>query len=134
MQGTILLNYSENTRMVEAEERFRFLRGILEQCFENTDVLDQVQDIWGDTEGELSTLQKIKLRTLLTQYSIQMIDDNDGGLKLYLDRELIGNWKKPKYVLKRDPAEFDRKKQFFLEMKIDFWSMFDNEEATDKGS
>jgi hypothetical protein len=133
MQGIILLNFNENTREVEEMERSRFLRSILEQCFENTDVVRQIQTIWGDPDELLSAQKKIQILQVLTPYGLQVIDDRDGGLFIYLEREIIGKWKKPRYVLKKDPSQLDRRKQFFLEMHIECTSAFD-EEATENGS
>jgi hypothetical protein len=125
MKGTILLNYNENTRQVEEEEKARFLRGILEQCFENTEVANQVQEIW-DIDGPLPAPQKIKLRDVLATYNLQVIDDFDGGLKIYLENELVANWKKPYYKLMTDLSQVDRKKRLYLEMCVECWSVFEN--------
>jgi hypothetical protein len=129
MQGTILLNFNEDTHEVETVEKERFLHAILEQCFETTDVINQIQEIWGSSDEILTPEQKIKLLNILTPYGVQIINNRGEDLSIYLEKELIGKFNKPRYVLKRDPAQLDRRKQFFLEMHIDCWSLF-NEEAT----
>ena len=45
MEGTILLNHNDNTRQVEEEEKSKFLYSLLEQMFENTDVVDKIKEI-----------------------------------------------------------------------------------------
>jgi hypothetical protein len=127
MKGTILLNYSEDTRQVEEEEKARFLRGILEACFENTETASQIQTIW-NTEGVLSAPQKVKLRGVLATYGLQVIDDGDGHMQVYLENELIAEWYKCTYKLKRDLRVMDPLKRIYLEMEVNCWSVFDEKE------
>ena len=124
MKGTILLSYSENTHQVEEEEKARFLREILLQSFENTEVVFQIQNIWG-SDGVLSTDQKVKLRGILTTYGIQVIDDFDGHMQIFIEDELIGEWFKCTYKLKRDLRVTDPRKRIYLEMEVNCWSHFD---------
>lgn len=118
MQGTILLDYNENTRRVEDEEKQRFLRSLLDEMGV------PVQEIWTD-DSLLSAGQKIKLRSFLQTYNVSVIDDFDGGLKVLVDNELIGEWKKCNYVLKKDLSQVDKKKQLYLEMQVDCWTVFE---------
>ena len=61
MKGTVLLNYDENTKQVEEEEKTRFLRGLLEQMGV------PINEFW-TTDNLLSINQRIKLRGLLATY------------------------------------------------------------------
>ncbi len=131
MKATILLNYRENTRQVEEEEKARFLKGILEQCFDGTDVADKIQEIWVE-DGTLPVFQKVKLRMILSTYKIQVIDNLDGHMKIYLENELIGEWLKCKYKLKQDLNVVDPKQRIFLEMEVNCWSIFDQPENTEE--
>lgn len=130
MQGTILLNYNEDTKQVEEEEKARFLKLILEQCFENTDVANQIQTIW-NSDGPLPASQKVKLRGILATYGIQVIDDFDGHMQVYLENELIAEWFKCTYKLKRDLRAIDPRKRVYLEMEVNCWSVFDNKEESE---
>ncbi len=127
MKGTILLNYNEDTRQVEEEEKARFLKLILEQCFENTDVATQIQTIWS-SDGPLPASQKVKLRGILATYGIQVIDDLDGHMQIYLENDLIAEWFKCTYKLKRDLRAIDPRKRIYLEMEVNCWSVFDDKE------
>jgi hypothetical protein len=122
MQGTILLNYNENVKQVEEEEKTRFLRGLLEQMGV------PVEEFW-TTDTSLSIDQRIKLRNILATYGIQVIDDLDGHMQVYVDKELVGEWFKSTYKLKRDLRELDPKKQLYMEMTINFWTIFEQQET-----
>lgn len=131
MKGTILLNHNENTRRVEEEEKFRFLRGLLVQMFEDVAaVVAQIDEIWTD-ETNLTIDQKIRMRQFMNTYGLQVIDDGDGNMKVFLESQLIGEWFKSKYKLKQDLAQIDRKKRFYLEMEVNCWSVFDSTEETE---
>lgn len=121
MKGNILLNYNENTKIVEDEEKLKFLKDLLDQMGVPT------AEIWGD-DISLSIEQTLQLKKLLSTYNVYVIDDLDGGMKIYVDNELIGEWHKCSYKIKRDLAEIDRKKQLYLEMEINCWTIFEQQE------
>ena len=132
MKAVILLNYNENTRQIEEEEKARFLRGILELCFDAApDVLNQIQEIW-NVDGALPAIQRVKLRGILATYNIQVIDNLDGQMKIYLEKELIGEWLKCTYKLRKDPGAIDLKQRIYLEMHVECWSVFDAPEETEE--
>ena len=128
MRGTILLNHDENTRQIEDEEKSRFLRGLLEQTFEDTPVATQITEIWEDVVI-LSPTQKVKLREIMNTYHMQVIDNLDGHMRVFVDGQLVGEWLKCKYRLRRDLAQLDPKKQLYLEMEISCWSVFESIET-----
>lgn len=121
MKGTILLNYSESTRPVEDEEKLRFLRNVLDQMGV------PIQDFWA-TDEPLSINQRMKLRGVLASYGVQVIDDLDGHMQIYVEGELVAEWFKCTYKLKRDLQQLDPRKQLYLEMMINCWSMFEESE------
>ncbi len=121
MKGTILLNHTENTKQVEEEEKTRFLRTLLEQMGV------PIQEFWG-AETSLSVDQRIKLRGILATYGIQVIDDLDGNMQIYVEGERIAEWYKCAYKLKRDLRQIDPRKQLYLEMEINCWSLFEDQE------
>lgn len=121
MKGTVLLNYDENTKQVEEEEKTRFLKDLLEQMGV------PINEFW-NVETSLSVNQKIKLRGLLATYQIQVIDDLDGHMQIYVDDQLVGEWNKCTYKLKRDLRQLDPKKRLYLEMQVDYWSLFEESE------
>jgi hypothetical protein len=122
MIGTILLNHTENTKKVEEEEMTRFLRSVLEEMGV------PVQDFW-TTDAPLTVEQKIKLRGIFTAYGIQVIDDLDGNMRIYVsadgETQKVAEWFKSTYKLKRDLKQLDPRKQLYLEMNIHCWSLFE---------
>lgn len=121
MKGIILLNYGENTKQVEEEERMRFLKNLLEQMGV------PISDFW-TTDNFLSVEQKIKLRVILSTYKIQVIDDLDGFMQIFVEGDLVGEWHKCLYKLKRDLKQLDPKKQLYLEMEVDCWTLFEEQD------
>lgn len=119
MKGTILLNYNENIRKVEEEEKNRFLYCLLEQMG------IPIADFWSVDEA-LSAAQKIKLMGLLSSYAIQVLDDHEGNLTVYAENELVGEWHKCSYKMKKDLRQLDPKKRLYFEMEINYWSIFDD--------
>jgi len=123
MKASILLNYDENTHQVEEEEKLRFLQSILEQMG------IPIQEFWTH-QTTLNIGQRIKLREILSTYGIQVIDDLDGHLQMYVEGDLVAEWFKPTYKIKRDLRERDPRKQMYLEMEVNCWSLFEeNEQA-----
>lgn len=119
MKGTILLNHNENVKQVEDEEKTRFLKSILEQMGV------PIQEFW-TSDAPLSVEQKIKLRNILVTYGIQIVDDLDGAMQIYVEKEKVAEWYKSTYKLKKDLRELDPRKQLYLEMEIECWSLFED--------
>lgn len=118
MQYTVLLNKSENTKEIEHEEQFKFLIYILQLL----DV-DFPADI--SLDWPLSSEHQQQFNLLLKKYNISVIDGPDTSLQIFVDADLVGEWFKSHYVLKRDFSTPDPKKQLYLEMNNKFWTIFD---------
>lgn len=119
MRYTILLNKDEKTKEVETQEQARFLKAIFEAL--------GVPIEW-NTDEPLSIEERLRLRKLFEQYNINVISDSDGGLKVFANAELIGEWFKCSYKLKKDPAQMDPRKKLYLEMQVNFWTTFEKNE------
>ena len=117
MQYTVLLNKDAIIRDIEAEEQTRFIMSVIEAL--------EVPFDW-DPNEPFSVLDKVRLRKVLNQYHISIIDDMAGGVKIYLENDKIAEFFKPRYVLKEDPSQIDPKKKLFIEMHCDFNSLFEN--------
>lgn len=112
------MDFNANKREIEEEEKSRFVRSILE-------AIDVPLDFWGP-EDVLSVEGKMRLRSVLNSLDIEIIDDRDGGLIVYADKEKIAEWFKCEYVLRQDPSAINPRKRVFLEMQVNFWSIFEN--------
>lgn len=117
MRYTILLDKNEKTKEVETQEQARFVKSILEAL--------EVPIEW-NPEEPFSVEEKLKLRKSLSSYNINIIGDTDGGLKIFVKDELIGEWYKCSYKLKQDYAQIDPAKKLYLEMIVNFWTTFEN--------
>jgi len=116
MQYSILLDTNSKTREIEEQEKSRFIRSIL-------DCLDINIDF--DPEKHQTIEDKIKLRNNLKQFKITIIEDLNGGMQIFVEKDMIGEWKKPKYKLKENTAERDPRKKLYMEMIVELSSAFE---------
>jgi hypothetical protein len=130
MKSILLLNYNSDIHQIEEEEKSAFIRSLLEKCFENTPVIDQIRAIY-ETDEPLSVSKKMQLRNILTTYNIMITDEyRDDELRIYLDNEKIGGFKKPTYKIVQDLQATDPKSKIYIEMRLDFWSSFDEDDGS----
>jgi len=120
MEYTVLLDSSAIVRDIEAEEQTRFVISIVEAL--------EIPFEWNSNEP-FTIFDKVRLRKVLGQYNVAVIDDMEGGVKIFLEREKIAEWKKATYILKEDPLQIDRKKKLYIEMKCSFSSIYENQNA-----
>ena len=121
IKNIILLSSNENTRQVEEEWKNQFIHMTL------TTLGIPFDSIWPDETQTLNTNSKIQLANLLKSYDVQVIDDLCGGIKIYCEEDLVAEWKKPFYKLKRDLHAKDPRKQLYMEMLINAWTIFEDE-------
>jgi hypothetical protein len=119
MKFTFYIN-REDAKTVEEEERHNFLRSIL------TSIGIPFEDIWPE-DAEITNKIKIELRSLLQKYDITILDKADKSTDIYVDKDLIGQWKRPTYKLKHDASQIVHSKKVFLEMTIEYESVFDEQ-------
>lgn len=124
MQYKILLDRNEKTRDVEVQEQSRFIKSLIE-------ALDIPIEDW-DTEEPLSFEGKLNLKKTFQKYNINIINDGDSNIKVFVNSDLVGEWFKPKYKLKEDFSKINPKERLYYEMEVNCWSMFDEE--TNNGS
>lgn len=119
MEYKILLSKSEDTKAVESQEQSRFIKSILETL---------ELPIEFDPDDDLSVEKRQKLRREFKEFDLHVIDDINGGIKIYIGNDLIAEWYKTTYKLKQDLSEKDRRDRLYLEASINFWTMFENDE------
>lgn len=125
----------EDVRRVEGEEQRAFVRDIIERL-----ELPNFEDIWPEEEEDSEpdeqrdVQSKIKLRELLGHFGVDIVGDGDRGLKIYFDKQVIAEWKKPFVVLRKDMSEVIPSKRLYAELQIKYWSVFhDQEEEEHQG-
>lgn len=119
MRYTILLDKNEKTQDIEVQEQARFVKSLLEAL--------EVPIKW-NPEEPFSIDSKIEFRKSLGAYNINIINDNDGGMKVFVKDNLIGEWFKCSYKLKKDSTQINPNKQLYLEMLVNFWTTFESGE------
>jgi hypothetical protein len=90
-------------------------------------------EIFIDSEEEqtydnMSIIQKAKLRKVLDQNNITISDNHDGSLLVFIDHDIIAEWGVPNFKLHFDGKEPNQQKRWYIEVEIDCWSVFDDEE------
>lgn len=118
MKNIILLDYDANTKDVETEERDKFLHSLL------SEMGIPIINLW-NLNDEITPIQKAELRNSLKNYNVQVIDESDGTMEVYVENKIVGRWNKPLYQIKRDYSKLDKKKQLYIELKLDYWSIFE---------
>ncbi len=110
----ILVNRSEATK-VENEEKINWVMNVLE-------TMGIPIDNWLK-EPTMDNLRQI--RSDLRKLDIDIIDDSNGGIEIYFQGKLLGEWRRPNYVLKEDVQERNRDYRYYLEMHLNRKSVFD---------
>jgi hypothetical protein len=107
-------------RIVEEEERNLFIKGVLEQ------IGVPLEGIWPDIL--LTVEAKIKLRDLLSELEIEIIDNGDREYEVYYQNAKLAKWFKPKFIMRKDIMARTLAKKLYYEMIVNTWSVFDQEE------
>lgn len=121
MEYTVLLDKNSNIREIETEEQTRFVLSVIEAL--------EIPFEW-DANKSFTVFDKVRLRKTLGQYNISIVDDMEGGLKIYLEHQIVADWKKPFFILKEDLTEIDPRKKLYIEMRCSFSSIFEEQEET----
>jgi hypothetical protein len=127
MERSIYLD-REDVKNIEDEERNIFIKGVLEE------VGVPLDDVWPDIS--LTVEQKVQLRGLLAKLEIEIIEDGDRGTQIYHQNTKLGEWFKPRFILRENKGARTLSKKLYYEMVIKTWSVFDqqNQENNDDES
>lgn len=93
---------------IELQEKSKWVRLILGK-------LGLPVDQWKETLS-MDDLRKIRME--LKALGIDIIDDSDNGIEIYVKDELIAEWRRPHYILKLNPKERDSRYKYYLEMHL----------------
>lgn len=120
MQEVVLADRG-NCQQVANHLKFNWLHETLAQTGMN---LDDCFPEDGDPNSQ-TIVQKAQLRKTLNDNDILVLDDNE-EIKIYVQKEIIAEWNKPKYNLCSDISQIDPKKKFYVSIELNYWSVFDN--------
>jgi hypothetical protein len=114
----------EDARKVEEEERDAFIKGVLES------IGIPLDDVWPG-KRLANVEQKMDFQKRMEEFELDILDDGDHGVKIYVGEDLIAEWLRPQFVLRTDRKARHPSKRLFYEMTIRFWSMFDEGDEDD---
>jgi hypothetical protein len=114
----------EDAKKTEQEELQNFIHSVL------SEINLPINNIWPE-DGLLSVQQKIELKNLLAKVNINIINSDSDDTLIYVDKDLIATWKKPRYILRTDISEINPAKKVFLEMIIEYESVFEQKDPVE---
>ena len=126
----LLFSDKEDAQKVVDKVRFSWIRCVLEQT--GMDLGNSFSEGEDDLDS-MTIAQKAELRHILDKNKILVLDDHDGGIRLYIDEDLIAEWKKPSFDLRHDNRQLNPKKKYYVGITIEYWSVFDEEMEKDNG-
>jgi hypothetical protein len=107
MAKVLILQRSEQQE-VELREKTNFINEILLRI--------GFYESENDIKAVLNMQDLRLLKSLLNKCNIDILDDCNNGIKIYLENKLVAEWLKPRYILRSDNKILDPKKRFYLEM------------------
>lgn len=113
----------DNFRSIANQLRFSWEKNILIQT--GMDLTDCYPD--SDDPNDHTIEQKIKLKKTLSNNNIIIEDNNDDSLFIYVQDQLIAQWKKPLYDKREDFTKLNRKERFYIGINLEYESVFDQE-------
>lgn len=114
----------DNYRSVAQQLRFSWQKNILIQTGMNLD--DCFPD--SDDPNDHTIEQKTNLKKALSNNNILIEDNIDDSLFIYIQDQLIAQWKKPYYDKREDFKIKDRSKRFYIGINVEYESVFDEVE------
>ncbi len=114
-----------NYKQVFHQLRFDWLCSILSETGMN---LDNCFPESGNIEDQTIN-QKAQLRSNLKDNDILIVDSGDDSLIIYIQKQIIAEWKKPLYIRKEDLEERNQRKKFYIEIHIEYDSVFDQDDV-----
>jgi hypothetical protein len=113
-----VLSSRESARNAEAEQQYEFTIYVLQHlgipeeelsgCFPEEGFLGFTVD------------HKIKLRSVLQKFNTIILDDRDGGVKIFVESQLVAEWKKCLFKYKVDPKAINIADRIYVEIICDY--------------
>jgi len=124
----------DNFREVEEEWKYEWVFYVLSNVGLTEEVLMDCFPEGGFENFGIDHRQK--LREHCDDYNITIVDDRDGGLKIYVrisydgkeEQVLIAEWKKCLFNLKEDREEVNPSKKLYIEIVANPWATFEEQD------
>jgi len=124
MEETVFAD-NDNFKEVHDQLRFIWFRNLLiqtgmdlENCFPDS-----------DDPHDQTIEQKLKLKNILSDNKIFIVDNNDDSLMIYIQDQLIGQWNKPRYDKREDLSQRGKRNKYYIGINLNYWSVFDEIES-----
>lgn len=115
----------DNFQEVILEEKYNFILAILEEL-----EID-VSEVLTNTNPDV--FERRKLKEYLYKYQVYISFNGDDSLEIYFHDgkipQLLAQWKKPFYIIKKDLSQIDPAKKTYVEIYFEFESIFDEENS-----
>lgn len=123
----------DNFREVEKEWQWEFIFYVLDSIGISEEELKPCLPEDNDF-SKFNTKEKIAFREIIAKRDITVVDDRDGGIKIYVyigeleENILIAEWKKCKFVYREDSTKISPNNKIYIELQANIWTSFENEE------
>ena len=123
----------DNFREVEREWQWEFVFYVLSHMGLPDESLQECLPEDGDFL-KITPEHRIQLRKYIDKENVTIVDDHDGGIKIYVyvgelqEHVLVAEWKKCKFVYRDDMTQIDPKKRLYVEVHADVWTSWEMDE------
>lgn len=125
----------DNYREVEQEWKYEWIFYILSHMGLEDEILQECFPEGGFADFDVK--HRLKLREHCDAKNITILDDRDGGVKIYVQivvdgqavQEKVAEWKKCHFNLREDPEAIRPSDRTFIEIVADPWDWTTNEET-----
>lgn len=118
-----------NFREVEQEWQWEFVFYVLSSLGIPDELLEECVPEEGGFE-DIKANHKIRLRKHMDTFDVTIVDDKDGGIRIYVYNDeqhiMVAEWKKCKFIYKEDLNALDPAKKVYIEVHGDTWTIFDD--------
>lgn len=121
MTDKIVLINREDYNSFTDEAKYNFIKDV----FLNIGL--PVEGCYPENYKEQTVKQRIELRELLKKFNVILSENSREMAEIIVDGKVIAKWSKPFCTLKQDYQTLDPQKKYYLEVKLDCYSIFDEQ-------
>lgn len=121
MTDKVALINKEDYNSFTDEAKYNFIKDVF------TNIGLPIEECIPENYKEQTVEQKIQLRELLKTFKVILSEDSKELAEIIIDGQVVAKWNKPFCILKQDYQTLDPKKKYYLEVKLDCYSIFDEQ-------